>query len=380
MIVLVYAIVVLAYWLILTLWLIIGGNQIKYLDQIPTLTGNELPTVDIIVPVRNEAGALRPAITSLLKLDYPGYNVVAVNDRSTDESLQILRAIQEKFPELRIIDIDSLPGGWLGKNHALYKGASASEATYLLFTDGDVVFEKDALSRAMDFVQSGNLDHLTILPELISSSFWLKNVILTFAIMLTAVQRPWLAKRRKSRASIGVGAFNLVKREMYLHAGTHKSIPMKVDDDLKLAALLKKAGAKAGVLYGKNKIAVEWYQDVKAFVNGLMKNMFSGFRYNVLLAMLGVIATSLFFMIPLPLLFLFGDTIERTVAIAILLVQCIMYSRMPGASGDWKQGILTWFGGSVISYVIVLSTFKTLATGGIYWRDTFYPLKELKNN
>ena len=376
----IYAILVLFYWGFLTLYLLINGYKINYLSSVASSENIAVRSVVIIIPVRNEEFALKNALTSVCNLDYSNYKILVINDRSTDNTGRILSEMQVQYKNLSILNIETLPPGWLGKNFALYTGTKSSNEEYILFTDADVVYEKDALTKAMQYCLKNDLDHLTILPGMISSSTCLNSVIMTFVIMLTAVQRPWAAKIKKSKASMGVGAFNLVKRQAYLRAGTHKAIAMRPDDDLRLAALLKSAGGKADVLYGKGKIKVEWYSNVKEFINGLMKNIFSGFKYNVFLAAGGVMGTLLFFVLPLPVILILGNNTERILVICMLFFQLILYGNMQGSNGKWWYGLFGIYGGLIIAYVIVKATITNLRSGGIYWRDTFYSLAELKRN
>ncbi len=342
------------------------------------ITENHGASVAIIIPVRNEEENLKEALISVCNLDYSNYKIVIVNDRSTDKSEEILNELQSVYAKIKVVTIDTLPAGWLGKNHALFTGFNLSNEEYLLFTDADVLYKKEVLAKAISYCIKNNLDHLTILPEITSPSSILKSVLTTFIIMLTAVQRPWAAKIKSSKASMGVGAFNLVKRETYVRAGTHKAIAMRPDDDLKLAAIIKAAGGAADVLYGQNDLQVEWYKSTKEFINGLMKNMFSGFNYNVLKVIGGVAGTLLFFVIPLPVIEIFGNTWERVFGIYMLLFQVVLYWKMPGSKGKWWYGLMSVYGGLIMFYVMVKSSFLTIRNGGIYWRETFYPLKELR--
>jgi glycosyltransferase involved in cell wall biosynthesis len=336
--------------------------------------------VAIIIAARNEEKDLEQGLRSVCELDYPAYSVLLVNDRSTDGTAGILTTLQGQYKNLEVINITELPPGWLGKNHALYTGSGQTNAEYLLFTDADVVFKKDALQKAMHYGLQHNLDHLTILPGMISRSSFLSTVIATFVIMLTAVQRPWAARNRRSKASIGVGAFNLVKKEAYLLAGTHKAIAMRPDDDLKLGAAIKATGGQPDVLYGIGTISVEWYSSVRAFIDGLMKNIFSGFQYNIFLAAGGFAGMLLFFVFPIPLLLIFGSLREQLLLMGIMACQLILYGNLPGADGKYRYALLSVYGGLVISYIIAKATITNLYQGGIYWRGTFYSLEELRKN
>ncbi|MEO6637587.1 MAG: glycosyltransferase family 2 protein [Ginsengibacter sp.] len=374
----IYSIIVLFYWAFLTIYLVVNGRKINYLSSIKTFIMDLSPSVVIIVPVRNEEYALREALTSVCSIDYPNYTVLVVNDRSTDKTGKILSELRAQYNHLSVINIDTLPAGWLGKNHALYIGSKSSDEEYLLFTDADVVYHKDVLNKALTYCLKNDLDHLTILPGIISPSSKLSSVIMTFVIMLTALQRPWAAKRKNSKASMGVGAFNLVKREMYNLAGTHQAIAMWPDDDLQLAASIKAAGGNADVLYGKPEIEVEWYNSVKEFINGLMKNIFSGFKYNVFLAAGGAVGTFVFFVLPMPLVLIFGNNTARILVICMFACQLILYGNLPGSNGKWWYGCMSIYAGIIMIYIIIKATVTNLYQGGIYWRDTFYSLEELR--
>ena len=163
-----YTLLVLLYWTTLTFYLLINGRKIKYLSSIQ-ITENKSPSVVIIIAVRNEEADLKNALISVCNLDYSNFKITVVNDRSTDNTAAILKELQKQYP-INVLNVDTLPEGWLGKNHALYKGYISSDEEYMLFTDADVVFKKDALSKAMHFATTNDLDHLTILPEIISPS------------------------------------------------------------------------------------------------------------------------------------------------------------------------------------------------------------------
>lgn len=374
----IYSILALLYWVFLSLYLIVNGHKINYLSSIQNTVNKPTPSVIIIIAVRNEEYALREALISVCNLDYSNYKVLVVNDRSTDNTGKILKELQATFEKLTIINIETLPASWLGKNHALYTGYNFSDEDYMLFTDADVLFKKDVLTKAMSFCLSKDLDHLTVLPEIISPSPILKSVLSTFVIMLMALQRPWAAKIKNSKASMGVGAFNLVKRKAYERAGTHKAIAMRPDDDLKLAAYIKTAGGKADILYGQGELQLEWYINVKEFINGLMKNAFSGFDYNVLKVIGGVLGTLLFLVLPIPLILIFGNSLERNMIFCMLLVQVILYWKMPGSNGKWWYGFMSIYGGIIIIYIFIRSAIITIGNGGIYWKKTFYSLAELR--
>jgi hypothetical protein len=192
--------------------------------------------------------------------------------------------------------------------------------------------------------------------------------------------RPWDVPNPKSNASFGVGAFNLVKRSAYEKAGTHKRIALRPDDDLKLGACIKASGLKQEVMYGDKLLSLEWYTSVKEFVNGLMKNTFSTVNYSFLKMIAACISTLAVFVLPLPLLLLAGGTSERYLALVILAFQILLFVFKRGMRGVWWYALMIPVAGSIIIYVLLKSSIKTIRQGGIYWRDSFYSLEELKKN
>ncbi len=105
------------------------------------------PVVSIIVPARNEADSIEEALKSVLALDYPNKEIIVINDRSTDATGEILARLAQEYPELQLITIDRLPSGWLGKNHALQRGAVSASGELLLFTDADIIMQPSLLRR-----------------------------------------------------------------------------------------------------------------------------------------------------------------------------------------------------------------------------------------
>ncbi len=372
----IYALLVFSYWLLLSFYLLINGRRIKYLKQLHIDT-SEAPSVSIIIPVRNEAEGLREALISVCSLNYSNYKVIIVNDRSTDSSGEILAELNKKF-SFELINITTLPEGWLGKNHALYAAARTSTAKYLLFTDADVIFHQHTLAKAITFAEQKKLGHLTILPEITSKSIPLKSVLATFIMMLTTLQRPWAAKNSSSKASIGVGAFNLVSNEAYHRAGTHSAIAMRPDDDLQLAAAIKSSGGTTDVLYGMEALQVEWYKSVNEFIDGLMKNAFSGFNYSILKVAGGVLGLLFFFVLPLPVVLLLGNRTQIAFLLFTIICQFLLFWKMPGAKNPWWIGLTIPYAGLVMIYIFIKAAYTNTRDGGIYWRGTFYSLAELR--
>lgn len=341
------------------------------------LNDGQSPSVAIIIAVKDEEAEVEEALRSVCALDYPHFRTIVINDRSTDGTAAILERMENTNPKLSLITVEKLEEGWLGKNHALYQGYRASSEEWLLFTDADVKFEPQALRKAMQYVAQKKLDHLTVLPEVTSQSSLFKSVMNTFALMLDVKLRPWDISNPSSTASMGVGAFNLVNRNAYEKAGTHSIISLRPDDDLKLGERIKHSGFRQDLVYGEKEISLQWYTSLWQFINGLMKNTFSVSNYQLGTAIGMALSTFLILVLPVPLFLLSGYPFAIAAGV-MLLAQILVMMFKKGMNASWWHALLIPFSGMVMVYIVIKSALLTIKQGGIYWRDSFYPLSELK--
>jgi hypothetical protein len=338
------------------------------------------PAVSVIVPCRNEARGVTRAMTSLLAQDYPDLEIVAVNDRSEDETGKLLDDLAKTDPRLNVLHIQNLPDGWLGKNHAMWSGARRARASWLLFTDGDVVFEPDALRKSVGFAEAHSLGHFVALPAFVAHDFFERAFVSTFGIALAAKLDPAALCVPKTHAYVGVGAFGLVRRTSYDAIGGHEALAFEVADDLKLGLLLRRSGVPQGCLDSDGMVSVRWQQGLMASLRGLEKNAFSGCEWRSSLAVISV--TGLLSAVWLPYLPLFVDAAGGLGVLAFLaaLMPMLMVGaaarRMSGGSG--AEGLFAPAAATALAGVIAWSTLLTLWKKGIVWRGTFYPLAELR--
>jgi hypothetical protein len=228
----------------------------------------------------------------------------------------------------------------------------------------------------MSYAVANKLDHMAILPEVVSRSAILNSVLSTFTIMLVLHLKPWDAKKPKSKAYVGIGAFNLVRRDAYEKIGTHASIKLRPDDDLQLGFRIKSAGLRQDVLTGLGCIRLEWYKNLGQFGNGLLKNSFSTADYNIGKTVANVISILISIALPMPLMFIFGSAAIRLMAGAVLLFHIIYMIMVP--PNKWWYALMIPFGGFFMAYTFLRAAIITLKQGGIYWRDSFYPLEMLR--
>jgi cellulose synthase/poly-beta-1,6-N-acetylglucosamine synthase-like glycosyltransferase len=359
----------------LNILLLVGYNRIRSLSAQPIIE-NE-PSVAIIIPVRDEEEDLEQALQSVCNLNYTNYRIVVVNDRSTDRTGEILEKFKARYPRITVVTVTTLPEGWLGKNNALYEGYKHSHAEWMLFTDADIKFHPDMLGRAMSYLVSQQLDHLCVLPEVRSRSTLFNSVLATFSIMLMIHLKPWDAKNPKSKAYVGIGAFNMVRRDAYEKSGTHERIRLRSDDDLRLGLQIKQAGLRQDVLTGMGYVQLEWYKNLRQFSNGLLKNAMAPSDYNIPKVIGGILFILISIALPMPMMFIFGSTAIRVMAGLMLLFHIIYMTLVP--PNKWWYALMIPFAGFFIAFSFTRALITTLKQGGIYWRDSFYSLEMLKN-
>ena len=365
-------------WIVSSIEISIGVRRIPWLRNAGAAPDERCPSVSILFAGRDEAEKLPDAIETMLALDYPRYEVVAVDDRSDDSTGEILARAAERDGRLKPVRVDSLPAGWLGKPHALEKAYERSTGEWLVFTDADVHFKPDALRRVFGLIEATGCDHLTLLASPKVFTFGEKVAMLFFSACFLLGTRPWRANDPKSRGYTGIGAFQIVRRSAYEKAGTHRRLAMEVIDDLKLGKIVKEAGFRSCVARAEDWVTVHWHAGLGNIVRGTTKNFFAatGFRLPVLASQ--VIGTLAMFVLPVAVLpFVRGWALGFAVLASICaLVIATGAARAIGTSALY--GLTFPLGALIICWMLVRSTAVTLWQGGVTWRGTFYPIEELK--
>ncbi|HEY7727844.1 MAG TPA: glycosyltransferase family 2 protein [Candidatus Eisenbacteria bacterium] len=363
------------------LWLAWGawrGRRPPALGDAPPLPDAALPSLSIVAAAKDEADQIEAATRSLLAQEYPAAQVILVDDRSRDGTGRILERLAAEAPRLHILHIESLPEGWIGKCHALARGAALADADWILFTDADVQMAPDAARLAVSLALRGGWDHLAVGPDIASKTLAERTYVGYFLAMFNGSQRPWRASDPGAREFVGIGAFNLVRREAYARAGGHERIRYEVLDDMALGKVLKESGARQTVAGHGGRVATRWHAGVGALVRGIEKNAFAAARYNAAYMSLVILLLLLFSAAPYVGWFLPG-VLPRVLAATAWAGILLTYGAGRGIAGirAWHAPLML-AGAVVYNYAMARSMLLALAHGGVRWRDTFYPLAELR--
>lgn len=231
------------------------------------------PRVSVVIPARDEEDEIGRTVRSHLAQDYPDLQVVVVDDRSTDRTGEILRALAREDPRLTVVTGDDPPEGWLGKPHALWLGWQAADGEMILFADADVRYDPRALREAVAVTEDRGFDLLTFFPRFEMRGFW-ENVLLPYLSVGVFLGVGFVATLRQFRGlALGAGVGNLVRRRAYDAVGGHAALRDSVVDDVHLAIAVKRGGFRVGALRADDRITVRIYRGFRGVWNGFTKNV-----------------------------------------------------------------------------------------------------------
>ena len=336
------------------------------------------PSLSIIVPARNEEAQIRNGLTTLLQSTGVEFEIIAVDDRSTDSTGRIMDEVAATDARLKVIHVTLLPDGWLGKNHAMHVASEQATGDLLLFTDGDIIYEPSAIEIAVRHFVRHRLQHLCLLPKMIPGSVFENAVVTFFGLAFAVGMQLHLIRTRWPLSYAGVGAVNLVNANVYRSLGGHKPIAMDILDDVKLGKMMKKNGGRIDFQLAPKLLSVRWQQSLWGVVTGLEKNGFASLNYSIrqLLFVTFVFFLTMVFPYISPFVLTLRDA-SGFIATAVLwhLLFAFIVSRIPG-------GLLFApmfpVGAFVMAFAYWRSAIITLRQGGVRWRDSFYPLAQLR--
>ncbi len=354
-----------------------GRRSFCWLRRVPPVAAR-LPAVSVVVAARDEAAAIEACIASLLASRHPDLEVIAVDDRSRDGTGAILDRMAGD-PRLRVLHVGDLPEGWLGKNHALWRGAAAARGEWLLFTDADVVFAPEAVARGQAWAIAAGADHLAAPPELVGAGWLLAAVEGAFTTFLTSVMRVGQVASRRSSAYFGVGAYNLLRADVYRAIGTHRAIALEATDDLMLGRAVKRAGFRSVVGLGKDMVRVAWYHSLGEMAGGLEKGALAQVGYRPWLGVAAGLAVLGVFEGPFWLALGWQAEPARALGVCAAALALALYLGVNQASGVplWTAVLLP-LSAALLVALYLRAVILTAVRGEIRWRGRSYRLRDLR--
>lgn len=227
------------------------------------------PVVSIIVPARNEEASVGLCLASLLNQSGISYEIIVVNDHSTDHT----REIAESYGSVNVIDADPLPPGWTGKSHALCCGVRIARGDWFLFTDADTEHRPSSLRRAVEEAERHSADLLSYSPQQEVHSVWERSLMPVIFAELWRVYTPRKVRDPKSSVVAANGQYILIRRSIYEAIGGHEAVRDSLLEDVELARRAKRSGATIRFRYGRDAVKTRMYRSFRQMWEGWTKNL-----------------------------------------------------------------------------------------------------------
>jgi chlorobactene glucosyltransferase len=368
------------------LWNARGMSVLRPETVLPKLS--PAPRVSIIMAARNEEELLPAALESLLKLDYPDYEIILVDDDSTDSTPSIADAFArrpEALGRLRVIHNHELPPGWRGKVHALSLAEKAASGDWVLATDADVVAHPALLRLAVALASRTGARLVSVTPQFEFNSFAERVVLPVFSFLLAMVFPPRLVNHPKSRCALGVGAFLLMRRDDLRALGGYARLRGTLVEDLRMAQMFKRHGRAIHLAVGRALFHTRMYDGWREMFEGLARTAFEGMGFSLRNLFAGLVVGIGAAVLPWAVVlfkllhaFIYGASLRRdptfllaAAAAAISMVVYVPVVAFFGASPFY--GLALPFATLFYCAAAVTSAALTVAGPGVRWKDRMYP-------
>ena len=358
---------------LVTLWHLRWVQRLPPIDQLPPLTTK--PRCSVVIAARDEEARIEQTLRGLLAQQGVELEIIVVDDRSKDRTGEILRRLAQEDSRVKAMRVDVLPEGWLGKCHACHVGASAATGEWILFTDADCWLKPNVIARAVRLAERESADHIALAFAPSSRDLGLRASHLLFLIGTA----DWIsgANRDTGKRHIGFGSFNLVRSAVYQQCGGYEALRLTVLDDVKLGLLVQRAGKRTRAFLGGEEVECHFGTNAFSIIKLMEKNYFAALEYRTPLVFLGSAAVICFSAVVV-LGLLSATVIGLVAALSSLLLAVpgmVLAHRLRWSK--WSALLIPVMF-PVFYYTLFNSAFVTLRQGGIRWRETFYPLAQLR--
>jgi glycosyltransferase involved in cell wall biosynthesis/cbb3-type cytochrome oxidase subunit 3 len=232
-----------------------------------------IPSVSAIVPARNEQASIGACVESLATQREIG-EILVVDDQSTDNTAEVVRQETLKWPQVRLLQSQGLPAGWVGKNYAVWLGAQDAKSKWLLFTDADAVHSENAAATALTIAAKNDAVMVSFSPEQVMETWYEKSLIPYIYCRLARKYSFDDVNEPGSEAAAANGQFVMIQRDAYEAVGGHASVASEVLEDVALAKRVKQAGYRIWFTGGKGIVGVRMYRSFGAMWEGWAKNLY----------------------------------------------------------------------------------------------------------
>ena len=347
------------------------------------------PCISVIVPARNEARNIRRCVECLLAQTWPDFELIVLDDRSTDATPAILRELSARDNRLTVCNGVELPPGWAGKPHALFQAASAARGDWLCFVDADTFAGPAALASVHAMAERTRADLFTIMTGQEVPTFWERVILPLVFTGLSVGFSPGRVNDPRRKDAIANGQFILIKRSVYDALGGHAAGKASIVEDKDLAVLVKSSGYRLGIADGRQVAQTRMYTSLPEMWEGWTKNIFLGLSGSAGLLLLGAFGAflSLVAALALPLWLLAGLAWGAAVPGSAGWLVAAEAALLWGSLIFWRVRVLrdmsipSWYaltvplGAAIFAAMMFASTWKVLSGRGVTWKGRRYTRK-----
>jgi chlorobactene glucosyltransferase len=331
------------------------------------------PLVSVLIPARNEEKNIERCLNSLRNQIYKNYEILVINDNSTDGTGKILERISAEDNRIKVFTGKSLPDDWYGKPFALHQLSANAKGEILLFTDADTIHNPSSISWAVTNLQKLDAD---MISGYIGQVFLKFGEVITVPLMffLTGFVIPLFLNRfsRKSWFSAAIGQYIAIKHEVFKAIGGCETFKKKTSEDIYMARFVKRKGYKTRFLNITEHVNCRMYNGYRDAVEGIGKNIFDFLGKNTLVIFLMAVAVFFFLFFPFPLLI--GCFINLSPWTLHIIIVNILYTltwlfMFLGQRLNWWYGFLWPLMFINLLYMAFWSWFRTISGRGFLWKD-----------
>jgi chlorobactene glucosyltransferase len=376
---------------IFSTWLYLLFFMVKSLRKSPRLKKvksikKTVPTVSIIVPARNEERYIRKCIDSLVKQDYPDFEIILVNDESSDKTLKIMNEYKNSYSTIKVVNVNRPDDDWTGKNWACYQGYLKSNGDLLLFTDADSYHSENTMSLVVQNIQHYRLDAITVMPRLLCNDFFTKVTLPLLTTFMHTRFSPLKVNDAKSKLGYFFGSYFLIKRDTYDKVGSHASVKHEIIEDGALGKKVKEGNFKMRMVMGESYVQTIWARNASELFKAIDRLLIPMFKENRLKSTL--LSIVMFFLLIFPFMMV---SLSLTLSIIHPCLLNFVVLLLAGTTlvtlflANLIQVTMTLFLnkfyslGLIIGVIIIVSRFLSrLITSNrksiINWRDRIYKI------
>jgi cellulose synthase/poly-beta-1,6-N-acetylglucosamine synthase-like glycosyltransferase len=377
-------------WLYFLTYMTKSFKQSPMLESFDWTSVSRSPKVSVILPARNEGHYIARCLDSLLGQDYPNFEIIAINDSSTDGTGEIIKAYAANDLRVMHIDASPKPEGWTGKNWACYQGFLRARGELLMFTDADSKHLPSTMSLAVGHLMSENLEALTAVPLLICNDFWTKVTLPVLATFLHTRFSPIRVNDPNTKTGYFFGSFFIITRSTYEAIGTHEGVKEELVEDGALGGKVKASKFRMKMVRGESHIDAVWARDLPTLWQGLRRLMIPIYYQDKVNAYMMAMAVFFILFAPfasLPYLpvasfagnisfqILFGLQIS---AIALIMVTTAVQCRLAIFESP-VYAFAAPLSGALISLSFMSAIADAKKKGAVSWRDRKYIISKTQN-